>query len=132
MKPKQQIAVERNEFDRLRDAYQRDAADRMNAIERRNAIECMNAIVNPSLGIAGAGANNQASIFGNAPSYTRVETMFDPNRQLRTQIIRADNGYILLVHSWEAAAASRVLVAASIEELRDLITSELVTQSLEK
>lgn len=89
----------------------------------------LHAIINPPLMIGAGAANNQASIFG-GPG--RVETMFDPNRQLRTQIIRADNGYILMVYRWDGSLPARVLVAATIEELRDLITSELVTQSLEK
>lgn len=119
MKPKQQVADEREAVALLESAY-------------RGMLDShMNAIVNPPLMNPGAVnfANTQPPVFGTPH---RVETMFDYARQLRTNIVRADNGYILVVYPADASVTPRILVAPTIEELRDLITSELVTQSLEK
>ena len=65
----------------------------------------------------------------------RIESMFDHNRQVQMSIISADNGFILTTradHPAFAGGANRVLIAATIEELRDLITSEMVTRKMEK
>ena len=65
----------------------------------------------------------------------RIESMFDHNRQVQMSIISADNGFILTTradHPAFVGGANRVLIAATIEELRDLITSEMVTRKMEK
>ncbi len=95
----------------------------------------MNAIINPPL-ITGAVSNNSVAIanaWQNQQVATfRMDSMFDPAKQVRTNIVRADNGYILMVYPADNAIVPRVLVASSIEELRDLITCELVTSKMEK
>ena len=62
----------------------------------------------------------------------RIEHAFDYNRQLNINVINADNGFVVIMKPEMPGTTSRVLVASSIEELRDLITSEMVTRKMEK
>ena len=92
----------------------------------------MNMAVNPMMNAAA-----QGSVFGQAYSNQsqiggrRIEQMFDHNRQINVTIVNADNGFILVAKP-EYPGTDRVLVASTIEELRDLITSEMVTRKMEK
>lgn len=47
------------------------------------------------------------------------------------QIITVDNGFILVVRG-PLGSVGRSLIATTVDELRDLITSELVGQAMEK
>ena len=100
----------------------------------------MDAITNPlqnAVGAGGAGGSilgyaNQGSVLtGIQNSYGRTDSFHDPNRDIHLDVTRADNGYILRVTP-RMGGTQRVLVASTIEELRDLITSEMVSQSMEK
>ena len=83
----------------------------------------------------------QGSIFGQgatlhdaynqAQQGRRIEQWFDHQRQTNIQIINADNGYIVITRP-EHGYMPRVLVASTIEEVRDLITSEMVAKKMEK
>lgn len=79
-------------------------------------------------------ANTGSSMFGNpiGAQTGRSETMFDHNRQVQITVTNADNGFILSIRPEMMGTASRILVANTIEELRDLITSEMVTRQMEK
>jgi hypothetical protein len=61
----------------------------------------------------------------------RIEQWFDHQRQTTVQIINADNGFVVIVKP-DYGHAGRMLVASTIEEVRDLITSELVAKKMEK
>jgi len=98
----------------------------------------MNAAQGSVLGQAYQSVGQQSSIFGGAVTSGqmmaagRSETMFDHNRQVHITVTSADNGFILSIMPEMMGTASRILVANTIEELRDLITSEMVTRKLEK
>lgn len=99
----------------------------------------MNMAVNPAMNAAA-----QGSVFGQAftTAHTgqigsqiggrRIEQMFDYNRQINVSIVNADNGFIIVMRPEYPGTTDRVLVASTIEELRDLITSEMVTRKMEK
>lgn len=61
----------------------------------------------------------------------RVETVFDHQRQMHVSIVHADNGFVLIMRN-DYGMQGRILIANSVQELNDLITSELVAQKLEK
>ena len=117
-----------DKHDDMQDAYNRILREHMHM-----------AITNPLQNAA------QGSIFGGmgvaqAVDYgqtnqRRIESMFDHNRQVQMTVVTADNGFVLTIkadHPAFVAGANRVLVASTIEELRDLITSEMVTRKMEK
>ncbi len=93
-------------------------------------------------GIVGSsilGGAGQQGMLGNAWNtantaypYNTQETYTDINRQIRVDVTKADNGFILSIRPFEPGAKGRVLVATTIEELRDLITSEMVSRAMEK
>ena len=110
----------------MQQAYNRMLRDQMNMAMH----PLQNAAQGSILGAMGA----QAVDYGQA-SQRRVETMFDHNRQVQMTVVTADNGFVLTIradHPAFAGGANRVLVASTIEELRDLITSEMVTRKMEK
>lgn len=98
----------------------------------------MNMAVNPAMNAAQGsilGAIGAQSVDYNQAGQRRVESMFDHNRQVQMTVVTADNGFVLTIradHPAFAGGANRVLVASTIEELRDLITSEMVTRKMEK
>jgi hypothetical protein len=113
-----------DENQRVQDAYNRILRDQMNM--------AMNPLQNASAqgSILGSFANQAV---GSVPgSQRRIESMFDHNRQLQMNIINADNGFILVMRPDHPGSRDRVLVASTIEELRDLFTSELVSRKMEK
>lgn len=63
-----------------------------------------------------------------------AEQMFDANRQVVITVVTADNGFVLTIRSpsvsFGAMPKTSVFVASSIEELRDLITSDLVSRRM--
>lgn len=61
----------------------------------------------------------------------RIDQWFDAQRQTNFQVVNADNGFIVITKP-EYGNAGRILVASTIEEVRDLITSELVAKKMEK
>ena len=77
------------------------------------------------------GMHTQAMDYGQT-NQRRIESMFDHNRQVQMHIVNADNGFILTMRAAHPGARDRVLVANTIEELRDLFTSELVSRKMEK
>jgi hypothetical protein len=83
-------------------------------------------------GINPGQAYNAAHTVSQHPSAERrIESMFDHNRQMHVSVINADNGFILTTRT-DLGSHGRVLVAATIEELRDLITSEMVSRKMGK
>lgn len=100
--------------------------------------------INPAMNAATAGSvfggshtASQGSILGQMYPHgavgqeRRIEHMFDHVRQINVTIVSADNGFILVTKP-EYGNVGRVVVASTIEELRDLITSEMVTRKMEK
>lgn len=63
-----------------------------------------------------------------------IEQVFDANRQVVMTVVTADNGFVLVTKSplasFGAAPNSSVFVASNVEELRDLITSDLVSRKM--
>lgn len=103
----------------------------------------MHAITNPAMNAAQQGMAGQGSVYVglaaqdtqsayNQAAQRRVESWIDHVRQTNVQIVQADNGYILTFRPTEFGSAPRTLVATTIEEVRDLITSEMVSRKLEK
>ena len=117
--------------------------DRMQRERNRALRDMINMAVHPAMNAAQGSILGQAyqnagpgGIFGTATggqlAERRSETMFDHNRQVQITVTNADNGFILSIRPEMMGTASRILVANTIEELRDLITSEMVTRKLEK
>lgn len=113
-----------DEKQRAKDAYIRILRDQMNMAVH----PAMNAAAQGS--VFGQAYGTQAQI--GATAERRIEHMFDHNRQVNVTVINADNGFILVTKPEYPSTTSRVLVASTIEELRDLITSEMVTRKMEK
>lgn len=107
----------------MQQAFNRVLRDRMNMAVH----PAMNAAQGSILGAMGA----QSVDYGQV-NQRRIESMFDYNRQVQMNIISADNGFVLTMRPEQPGACDRVLVASTIEELRDLITSEMVTRKMEK
>lgn len=107
----------------MQQAYNRMLRDQMSMAVH----PAMNAAQGSILGAMGT----QAVDYGQV-NQRRIESMFDYNRQVQVNIISADNGFILTVRPEQPGANSRVLIASTVEELRDLITSEMVTRKMEK
>lgn len=107
----------------------------LKTLQHRQLLDRMQAITNPSV-IAGAiapgniltGNTSSPSVFG----ARRLEVNYDPIRCFRTTIVQADNGYILHITPDDMSVSGRVLVASTVEELRDLITAEMVGKKMEK
>ena len=107
----------------MQQAYNRMLRDQMNMAVH----PAMNAAQGSILGAMGV----QSVDYGQV-NQRRIESMFDYNRQVQMNIISADNGFVLTMRPEQPGARDRVLVASTIEELRDLITSEMVTRKMEK
>lgn len=113
----------------MQQAYNRMLRDQMNM--------AVNPAMNAAQGVAWNTANTATgqSILGTSIGSQidrRIEQMFDYNRQMNISVINADNGYVIIMRPEYPGTNSRVLVAGTIEELRDLITSEMVTRKMEK
>ena len=106
----------------MQQAYNRMLRDQMNMAVN----PAMNAAQNSILGGIGSPLGSQAVIYGER----RIESVFDINRQMNISVVSADNGYILVTKP-DNGSVGRVLVANTIEELRDLITSEMVTRKMQ-
>lgn len=101
--------------------------------------DLMDMAVHPAMGAAAQGSvltstGTGGSIFGQYPGHVerRVESMFDHNRQVSVKVVTADNGFIVVVKPDMPGATERILVATSVDEVRDLITSEMVSRKMEK
>ena len=113
----------------MQQAYNRMLRDQMNM--------AVNPAMNAAQGVTWTAANTATgqSILGTSIGSQidrRIEQMFDYNRQMNISVINADNGYVIIMRPEYPGTNSRVLVAGTIEELRDLITSEMVTRKMEK
>lgn len=105
--------------------------------------DMLHAITNPMMNANAIGAA-QGSILGqgitsqDAYNYAaaqqgrRVESWFDYQKQTNFQVINADNGFVIIVKPDHPGSKGRMLVASTIEEVRDLITSEMVARKMEK
>lgn len=74
----------------------------------------------------------QMAGYQSAEQSRRIESWFDHQRNTNFQIVTADNGFVVIVKADGFGQVSRILVANTIEEVRDLITSEMVAKKLEK
>lgn len=115
----------------MQEAYSRVLRDRMNM-----AINpMMNAAAGQSI-FGGAQGAAQGSILQGIPGEyqqgRRIESYFDANRMVNVQVISADNGYIIVSRPDHPGTTQRVMVANTIEEVRDLITSQMVTNKMER
>ena len=113
----------------MQQAYNRMLRDQMNM--------AVHPAMNAAQGVAWNAANTATgqSILGTSIGSQidrRIEQMFDYNRQMNISVVNADNGYVIIMRPEFSGTNSRVLVANTIEELRDLITSEMVTRKMEK
>jgi hypothetical protein len=84
--------------------------------------------------LGGYGSGLGQSIGNSTGTYEtprRVESYFDINRMTTMKVVDADNGFVILTQP-DGGGRGRMLVASSIEEVRDLITAELVTKKMEK
>lgn len=113
----------------MQQAYNRMLRDQMNM--------AVNPAMNAAQGVTWTAANTATgpAILGTSIGSQidrRIEQMFDYNRQMNISVINADNGYVIIMRPEYPGTNSRVLVASTIEELRDLITSEMVTRKMEK
>lgn len=100
------------------------------------AIPNSNSIFNPaqqSTGILGAGflsSGGTGSSMGMANSAAyQAEMIVDHNKQTNIRITHVENGFIVEVGS--EARLIRKYVAKDMDEVRDLITSDMVTQRME-
>ena len=73
-------------------------------------------------------ASNQIgqAVYGN-----KTHSWNDPLSGMKFEVIHAENGFVLKVAQHEGERW-RLYVAANVEEVRDIMTSQLVTQRMEK
>ena len=78
--------------------------------------------------------NSMQSGFTPTRPIEHIEKIFDTDRQVVMTVVTADNGFVLVTKSplasLGAAPNSSVFVASNVEELRDLITSDLVSRKM--
>jgi hypothetical protein len=95
-------------------------------------------ILNPLQNAAGVGGVLGGAMHGynqstDARRVSSIESLFDPHTQTSVKIVSAANGYIVIVAPVDSMyKPSRVLIAPTIEDVRDLITSEMVSKKMEK
>ena len=71
-----------------------------------------------------------AAVIGNGGTSTyQYESTFDHNKHTNIRITHAENGFIVEVGS--EARLLRKYIAKDMDEVRDLITSDMVTQRME-
>lgn len=82
-------------------------------------------------GLNQAGGQIAGAISGADYGQRRVESYFDISRMTTVKVVSADNGFVVLTQP-DHGGIGRMLVANTIEEVRDLITTEMVTKKMEK
>ena len=74
--------------------------------------------------------NNTGPAVTQRPPYAG-HTWNDPLSGMKFEVIHAENGFVLKVAQHEGERW-RLYVAANVEEVRDIMTSQMVTQRMEK
>lgn len=121
----------------------KDEKARIHDVYNKMLRDQMNAITNTQVGAI----NSQGGLYGGSPMQNAAQNMypgailsgtpfrsdswFDHNKQSHFNVIKVDNGFVIRVGAKEGAQF-RTLVASSVEEVRDLITAEMVSNKMEK